>query len=305
MMQNITLDTITQAVVDHGDRGKSHPRLYEIYTSLIQHLHNFVREVKLTESELQQGRDFLNQVTHHTQEIPSGELHLLTDLFGISELVELLHDAHRGTESNLAGPMYVPNAPERQMGDRLGIDAEGDSLFLSGRVLDLHSQPIAKALIDVWQPNSKGLYDIQNPSQPQGNLRGRFTTDASGEYRFETVVPLGYKVPTSGPSGELLRLLGRHAWRTAHIHFKVSAPEYTPLTTQIFIAGDPHLDSDTTFAVRSAIVQLQKHESPEELKAQNQSKPFYSTEFDFVLKPVTLAENDEATAEHDVYTLSE
>lgn len=283
-MQNITLDTITEAVINHGDRGKSHPRLYEIYTSLVQHLHDFVREVNLTESELQQGRNFLNQASHHTQEIPTGEIHLLTDLLGISELVELLHDAHRSTESNLEGPLYVPNAPERQMSDRLGIDTEGDSLFLSGRAVDLNGQPIANALIDVWQPNSQGLYDVQEPSQPLGNFRGRFKTNKSGKYRFETVVPLGYKVPSSGPCGELLGLLGRHPWRAAHIHFKLSAPEYTPLTTQIFIAGDPHLDSDTTFAVRSAIVQLQKHEAIDELKAHNQSKLFYTTEFDFVLK---------------------
>lgn len=287
-MQKIALDTITEAVINHGDRGKSHPRLYEIYTSLVRHLHDFVREVKLTESELQQGRNFLNQVSHHTQEIPSGEIHLLTDLLGISELVELLNDAHRGTESNLEGPLYVPNAPERQMGDRLGIDPEGDTLFLSGSVLDLNGQPIANALIDVWQPNSKGLYDIQDSSHPQGNFRGCFKTDGSGKYTFETVVPIGYSVPVSGPSGELLQRLGRHPWRAAHIHFKVSAPEYTSLTTQIFMAGDPHLDSDTTFAVRSAIVQLQKHEALDELKAHNQSKPFYTTEFDFVLKPATL-----------------
>ncbi|MBW4429801.1 MAG: hydroxyquinol 1,2-dioxygenase [Nostoc desertorum CM1-VF14] len=274
-MQNITLDTITEAVINHGDRGKSHPRLYKIYTSLVRHLHDFVREVNLTESELQQGRNFLNQASHHTQEIPTGEIHLLTDILGISELVELLHDVHRGTESNLEGPLYVPNAPERQLNDRLGIDAEGDALLLSGRVFNLNGQPIANAVIDVWQPNSKGLYDIQDPSQPLGNFRGRFKTNESGKYMFETVVPIGYKVPASGPSGELLRLLGRHPWRAAHIHFKVSAPEYTSLTTQIFIAGDPHLDSDTTFSVQSTIVELQKHEALDELKARNQSKQFY------------------------------
>jgi hydroxyquinol 1,2-dioxygenase len=294
-MKNITLETITQAVINHGDRGTSHPRLYEIYTSLIQHLHDFVREVNLTEPELQQGRDFINQASHHTQEIPAGEIHMLTDLLGISELVELLHDAHRGTEGNLEGPLYVPNASERQMGDRLGVDPEGDTLFLSGHVLDLNREPIANALIDIWQPNSKGLYDIQDPSQPQGNFRGRFTTDASGKYAFETVVPMGYNVPSSGPSGELLRRLGRHTWRAAHIHFKLSAAGSTPLTTQIYIAGDPHLDSDTTFAVRSAIVQLQKHEALDELKTRNQRQPFYTTEFDFALKPVTLTENQTAT----------
>ncbi|HEY9631001.1 MAG TPA: dioxygenase [Coleofasciculaceae cyanobacterium] len=300
-MQNITLDTITEAVINHGDRGKSHPRLHEIYTSFVQHLHAFVREVNLTESELQQGRNFLNRVSHHTQEIPSGEMQALTDLLGISELVELLNDAHRGTESNLEGPLYVPNAPERQMGDRLGIDPEGNTLFLSGRVSDLNGQPLANALIDVWQPNSQGLYDVQEPSQPLGNFRGRFKTNESGKYRFETVVPLGYKIPSSGPCGELLELLGRHPWRAAHIHFKLSAPEYTPLTTQIFIAGDPHLDSDTTFAVRSAVVQLQKHEASEELNARQQSKPFYTTEFDFVLRPVTLTTTYKATDEHYAY----
>jgi protocatechuate 3,4-dioxygenase beta subunit len=294
-MQPITLDNITQAVIDHGDRGTSHPRLHEIYASLIQHLHDFVREVKLTEQELQAGRDFINQASHHVQEIPTGEIHMLTDLLGISELVELLHDDHCGTEDNLQGPLYIPNAPERQMGDRLGSDPEGDTLLLSGRILDVNGEPIANALIDVWQPNSKGLYDIQDSSQPQWNFRGRFTTDADGKYNFETVVPMGYNVPFSGPSGELLRLLGRHTWRAAHIHFKISASEYTPLTTQIYIAGDPHLDSDTTFAVRSAIVQLQKHEIPNE-------KTFYTTEFDFVLKPVTRTEHHQAKTDAHEYT---
>ncbi len=182
--EKITLDTLTQAVVNHGDRGKSHPRLYEIYTSLVQHLHDFVREVNLTESELQQGRNFLNQVSHHTQEIPTGEIHLLTDLLGISELVELLDDAHGGTESNLEGPLYLANAPERQMGDRLGIDPEGDTLFLSGSVLDLNGQPLANALIDVWQPNSRYRCLKRNRClycQASGNRRCR----RCGQLRIE------------------------------------------------------------------------------------------------------------------------
>jgi hydroxyquinol 1,2-dioxygenase len=289
-MKPITIDTITQAVIDHGDGGKAHPRLYAIYTSLVTHLHAFVREVNLTEPELQQGRDFLNRASRHSQEIPDGEIHMLSDLLGISELVELLQDPNGGaTEANLQGPTYRPNAPQRNLGDRLGIDAEGDPLFLSGRVLDTNGQPIVQALIDVWQPNSKGLYDMQNPSQPAGNFRGQFCTDGDGSYSFETIVPSGYNVPATGPCGEVLRLLGRHTWRAAHIHFKLSAIGYAALTTQIFIDGDPHLDSDTTFAVRSAIVKLQKHESPDALTAQQQSRPFYTAEFDFVLKPTEAA----------------
>lgn len=277
-MKNMTIDTITQAVIEHSDRGKTYPRLYEIYASLVQHLHDFVRETNLTEAELQHGRDFLNQASHHTQEIPTGEIHMLTDLLGISELVELLHSRDVGTEGNLEGPLYVPNAPERNFGDRIGIDPEGKTLHLSGRVLSPNGEAIANALVDVWQPNSKGLYDIQDPSQPQGNFRGQFKTNSEGKYQFETVIPIGYRVPSSGPCGEVLQLLGRHTWRAAHIHFKLSAPNYSPLTTQIYIAGDPHLDSDTTFAVRTAIIQPQQHEQ----------SSFYTSEFDFILNPIML-----------------
>jgi catechol 1,2-dioxygenase/hydroxyquinol 1,2-dioxygenase len=286
-MQNITLENLTQAVIDHGDGGKTNARLYEIYTSLIKHLHAFVREVNLTREELQHGRDFLNRASHYTQEIPNGEIHMLTDLLGISELVELLQDVNHGlaTESNLEGPMYIPDAPEYQIGDRMGVDEDGDTLFLSGRVLAVNGQPIANALVEVWQPNSRGFYDLQDVSQPQGNFRGCFRTNLDGKYAFETVVPIGYNIPASGPCGEVLQLLGRHTWRAAHIHFKLSAEDYIPLTTQIYIDGDPHLDSDTTFAVRTAILQLQKHDAPNELKAHNQMKPFYTGEFDFMLKP--------------------
>lgn len=286
-MKNILLDNITQAVINHGDGGKAHPRLYEIYASLIKHLHAFVREVNLTEPELQMGRDFLNQASRYTQEIPNGEIHMLTDLLGISELVELLHDTNHGTatESNVEGPLYVPNSPERQMGDVLGIDENGDSLFLSGYILDLNGQPIANALVDVWQSNSKGFYDLQDPSQPKGNFRGRFRTTADGKYAFRTVVPKGYNVPASGPCGEVLRLLGRHTSRAAHIHFKLNATGYASLTTQTSIDGDPYLNSDTTFAVKSAIIKLQKHEASYEPRMCNLDKPFYTANFDFVLKP--------------------
>lgn len=281
----ITLDNITQAVINHGDGGKAHPRLYEIYRSLVTHLHAFVKEVNLTEQELQLGRDFLNRASHYTQEIPNGEIQMLTDLIGISELVELLHDADGTTQSSLEGPMYVPNAPERNMGDRLGIDQDGEPLIVSGYVLDLDGKPIADAIIDVWQSNSQGLYDLQDPSQPKDNFRGRFKTKADGIYTFETVVPIEYHIPASGPCGEVLELLGRHTRRAAHIHFKLSAPGYTPLTTQIFIAGDRQIDSDTTFSVKTAIACLQKHDAADELMASGRHVPFYTTNFNFVLRP--------------------
>lgn len=282
-MKNISIDNITEAVIKHGDRGEMHPRLYQIYESLIKHLHDFVREVNLTEQELDIGRNFLSQVARPTTQMPDGEIAMLSDILGISSLVDLLHHQHDGTvtQSALLGPMYLADAPHRQMGDCIGIDSDGDTLLVGGYVLDPNGKPIHNALIEVWQTNSQGLYDIQNPNQTKGNFRGCFRTSDDGKYSFETVVPLSYDIPANGPSGEMLRLLGRHTRRPAHIHFKLSAPGFTPLITQIYPSNDPYLNSDTSFAVMSStIMELQKHDSSDG------QQPFYQTEFMFILSPI-------------------
>lgn len=287
-MRNITLDNITRAVIEHCDGGKTHPRLYEVYVSLVKHLHAFVRDVRLTETELELWHRFLTEVGRSREQNPNGEVHMLMDLLGVSELAVLMNDEDRGaaTEANNEGPLYVPNAPERKMGDRLGEDSAGEPLLLSGRVLNSGNQPIADALLDVWQPNSKGQYDVQDPSQSRGNFRGRFRTGADGRYEFETMLPGSYKVPEDGPCGEVLRLLGRHPWRPAHIHFKLSASGYVPITTMAYLEGAPYIDSDTTFSVKSAIIRPEKQRSPEALKDRRRDRSSFIAELDFVLKPI-------------------
>lgn len=268
---------ITDQVVCHADRKRADPRLFQVYASFVRHLHDFAREVRLTEAELQTGRDFFNRVVQTTDVIPAGELHMLTDLLGLSELVELMADEGRGraTERNLEGPLYVRNPQWRASGEPLGVDAAGDTLLLSGHVLDERGIPLAGAVVDAWQAASNGLYDIQDPTQPAGNFRGRYRCDAQGRYAISTIVPPGYRVPDRGPSGALLRQLGRHPWRAGHIHFKVSAPGHRELTTQLFIDRDAHLQSDTTFAVRSGILALQlQNDDP---------KHRYLSGFDFAL----------------------
>lgn len=212
---------------------------------------------------------------------------MLTDILGLSELVVLLNDEGRGsaTEANNEGPLYVPDAPERKMGEPLGEDKDGEPLLLSGRVLTPGNEPVAKVLLDVWQPNSKGNYDTQDPKQPRGNFRGRFWTASDGRYEFETVVPAGYKVPGDGPCGQVLKLLGRHPWRPAHIHFKLSAKGYAPITTMTYIEGAPYIDSDTTFSVKASVIRPDRHASRESRKARNRDKPFATAELDFVLRP--------------------
>ncbi len=225
---------ITDLVVAHADRKAADPRLFRIYTGLVRHLHDFARELRLTEPELQAGRNFLNAAVRATDAIPAGELHMLTDLLGLSELVELMADESRGraTERNLEGPLYTPNPPWRGDGEPLGVDEAGNKLVIWGRVLDTRGVPITGAVVDAWQAASNGLYDIQDAQQPRGNFRGRYRTDGRGRWCIETVVPPGYLVPDQGPSGELLRKLGRHPWRAGHIHFKLSAAGHEPLTAQ-------------------------------------------------------------------------
>jgi hydroxyquinol 1,2-dioxygenase len=270
---------ITDQVIRHADRKRADPRLFQIYSAFIRHLHDFAREVRLTEPELQAGRNFLNAAVRNTTVIPDGELHMLTDLSGLSELVELMADEGRGsaTERNLEGPLYVADAPWRADGEPLGVDDNGDKLVLWGHVRDDRGAPIAGAVVDAWQAASNSLYDIQDPQQPRGNFRGRYITDAQGRYTIETIVPPGYRVPDEGPSGDLLRRLGRHPWRAGHIHFKLSAPAHQALTTQLFIDRDPHLESDTTFAVRSGLLQLRA------LGASEPQGAAYESRFDFVL----------------------
>lgn len=293
-MKTIPLNpyNITDLVITHADRKAADPRLFRIYTGLVRHLHDFAREVRLTEPELQAGRDFLNAAVRNTDVIPDGELHMLTDLLGLSELVELMADEQRGhaTERNLEGPLYVPDPPWRGDAEPLGVDAAGDKLVVWGRVLEESGTPIVGAVVDAWQAASNGLYDIQDPKQPRGNFRGRYVTDAQGRYCIETIVPPGYLVPNQGPSGKLLRKLGRHPWRAGHIHFKLSAAAHEPLTTQLFIDRDPYLQSDTTFAVRNGILRLREMERVGDAgTAGSGEHVVYESEFDFVLARSTSA----------------
>jgi protocatechuate 3,4-dioxygenase beta subunit len=290
-MRNLKLENITQAVIDHADAKVANPRLLQIYSSFVRHMHAFVRDVQLTEPELQLGRQFFTQVGRPHGEMADGEMHMISDVIGVSSLVELLHDENLNlvTETNFEGPLYIPNAPERKNGDVLGIDPDGAPLFMSGRALSEDGRPITGAIVDAWQPNSKGLYDVQDPTQPEMNLRGKFRTDADGRYWFQSVVPLGYDVPSGGPSGEVLRLLGRHTWRPAHIHFMLSASGHVPLTTMTYVEGSKYIDSDTTFSVKTAIIDCKLNDDPRAISERGTGKPFYTTAFDFVLRRAATA----------------
>ncbi len=285
-MPAITLENITDAVINHGDKGKTNPRLHEIYASLVKHLHAFQREVNLTTEELEIGRQFLFRLATPNQDFPMGEIHLMSDCLGISELSVLLEDkGHHGTtEMNVEGPLYIPGLPERKHGDRLGeIAATDKPLFIRHKVVDASGKPLANAVVDVWQPNGEGYYYVQREYLPEWNFYGRFHTDANGEVHFLTVVPGDYPVPTSGPTGSMLQQLGRHGYRACHIHYIIQAPGHEQFTTMMYFNHSPYVDSDTIFSVKNFRVDITLHDDAAEIKARGMDRPFYTLDYTFVI----------------------
>lgn len=285
-MSAINLDNITDAVINHGDGGKKNPRLHEIYSSLIKHLHAFQREVNLTTEELEIGRQFLFKLARPNQDFPMGEIHLMSDCLGISELAVLLEDANhtRSTEINVEGPLYIPGLPERESGELIGeIGEKDDPLFIHHKVMDVDGNPIAGCKVDIWQPNGEGYYFVQRDYLPEWNFYGRFTTDENGEFEVATVAPGDYPVPLSGPTGTLLDQLGRHGYRAAHIHYKIHADGHDEFTTMMYFNRSPYVDSDTIFSVKDFRVDIEEHTDPDEIAAKGLGRPFYTLEYTFVV----------------------
>lgn len=284
-MRNLTEHNATDAVVAQFE-GARDPRLKQILTSLIRHVHDFAREVELTEAEWLAGIQFLTAIGHMCDD-KRQEFILLSDTLGVSILVDAIN--HRkpagATESSILGPFYVEDAPDLPLGASIARNAEGDPVIVSGRVLTPEGRPIAGALLDVWQAAPNGLYDVQKP-QSGMDLRGKFRTDANGHYEFRTVKPASYPIPHDGPVGRMLEALGRHPYRPAHIHVMVSVPGYEPLTTMLFVEGDKYLDSDAVFAVKSSlVVDFVRHDSSEAAARLGLQAPFYTMTYDFGLKP--------------------
>jgi hydroxyquinol 1,2-dioxygenase len=252
------------------------PRLKEIMTSLVKHLHSFAREVELTEQEWIKGIEFVTKVGQISDEMRQ-EFILLSDVLGLSmTVVELNHGTGAGeTEATVQGPFYVPGAPELPKGAMVDGNPPGDPLDVSGRIHDPKGKPIANALIDVWQAGEDGLYSNQDPKKPKYELRGKFRSDRDGTYHFKSVLPKGYQIPTDGPVGVLMRATARAPWRPAHLHFMVSAEGYRPLTTHLFVKGAPHIQEDAVFGVKESLIQ--------DFKAVGDHR--YALKFDFGLSP--------------------
>ncbi|MEE3850937.1 dioxygenase [Gordonia sp. LSe1-13] len=248
-------DSLAQAVVD-SFADTENPRLKHVLESLTRHLHDFVVDVNLSLEEWETAIDFLTRTGQKCDDVRQ-EFILLSDVLGVSMLVETLNDIEtpEATDSTVLGPFHMIDSPRRALGENISPDSSGQKCVVHGTIRDEQGVPVPSAVIDVWQADAEGFYDVQQPeSQQQGNGRGLFTADENGRFHFQSVVPSHYPIPTDGPVGELLAATGRHAYRPAHIHFIVGAPGFRELTTHIFVEHSRYLGSDAVFAVKSSLV---------------------------------------------------
>ena len=284
-MSNNSEEQITHNVLDSMAHAPD-PRLKQVMSSLVSHLHSFIREVELTQEEWALGIQFLTRTGLMCDE-KRQEFILLSDITGVTMLVDAINHRLPGgaTESTIFGPFYREGAAELPMGATISKDGRGEPVVVTGRVLSTSGIPIPDAQLDVWETDENGLYEQQDPEQPEMNLRGKFRTDSEGRYCFVGIKPVSYAIPDDGPVGQLLRTLGRHPFRPAHIHLLISADGFAPVTTHLFVKGDPYLDSDAVFGTKdSLVVDFIRHDSEEEAASYHVTAPFYRVEYDFVLK---------------------
>lgn len=267
------------------------PRFRTVMEALIRHVHDFVREVDLTEDEWATAIGFLTDTGKMCDERRQ-EFILLSDTLGVSMLTVMLAQSRgsdrgaRATEATVMGPFFREGAPAMPLGADIAAGVAGEPTLYRGRILDGRGRPIAGAQVDVWSSDARGFYDVQRGAAMQG--RARLRSDPLGRYWFWSIRPAHYPIPTDGPVGRMLRAMGRHAWRPAHMHFRVSAPGHAPLVTHVFDSASEYLDSDAVFGVReSLVVDFKRHEPGTAPDGRRMVEPYYTVDFDLRLAEET------------------
>lgn len=251
---NTTLDSLTEQVVASFDKAPD-PRVRELMQDLVRTLHAYAIRNDLTESEWSTAIGFLTRAGHITDDRRQ-EFILLSDTLGVSSVVDVLTNSRTPdtTPSAVLGPFYVDGPPAVGHGTDLAAGLPGTPLWVDATVLDTGGSPVADAVVDVWQSNEDGFYDVQLPELDGPVLRARFRTDADGRVVFWSILPAAYPIPADGPVGQMLETVGRHPFRAPHLHFMIAAPGHRALITQLFVRGGAYLDSDTVFGVKDDLV---------------------------------------------------
>ena len=263
------------------------PRTRRIAETVVKHLHAAVKEIEPTHEEWLAAIRFLTDTGQMCTDWRQ-EFILLSDVLGVSMLVDAINHRRPGaaTANTILGPFFVDGVPLSVSGANICLDGKGEPLVVQASVADIEGRPVAGAVIDVWQTNDDGFYDVQQKTiQPDGNLRGKFQSDAQGRFWFRTVKPRDYPIPDDGPVGKLLNTLGRHPNRAAHIHFIVQAPGYETVITHVFAPDCPYLGEDAVFGVKESLVgRFEKVDDPARAASFAVASPFWLTAPSFVLQ---------------------
>ncbi|SDO07337.1 intradiol ring-cleavage dioxygenase [Ensifer sp. YR511] len=273
-------------VVTGRNKNAKDERLKHIMEVVTRKLHEAVKEIEPTQDEWMKAVMFLTRTGQMCNEWRQ-EFILLSDSLGVSMLVDAINNRKPSgaSESTVLGPFHVANAPELPMGANICLDQKGEDMVIGGRILDTAGKPIKDAVLDVWQANDEGFYDVQQQGiQPDFNLRGVFRTDSDGRYWFRAVKPKHYPIPNDGPVGKMLENLGRHPNRPAHLHYIIKADGFETLITHIFDPDDPYINSDAVFGVKESLLAEFKHtHDPHRARDYEFPGAFWEVEHDFVL----------------------
>lgn len=268
--------------------GTAHdPRSAELLTALVRHLHDFAREVRLTEAEWMAAVQWLTR-TGQVSDAKREEFILASDVLGLSMLVVQLN--HRldpaATPATVLGPFHIDGSPELGFGADMSDGLPGTPLYVSGTVRDLAGSPVGGAVLDVWQADTDGAYEAQLDVD-EARLRAKYTTRSDGSYCVRTIAPLGYAIPMDGPVGELISHTDISHFRPAHVHFLLAVPGYAPLITHLFQEGAPYLDSDVVFGTKAELVVAFTEREPGPTPDGGSSQvPWLEAHYDFVLQAV-------------------
>ena len=285
-MQLVTEDNITDLAVQRWATARD-PRLAELMTALVRHLHDFAREVRLTEEEWIAAMAWLTRTGQISDE-KRMEFILASDVLGLSMLVVQMN--HRldpaATPATVLGPFHIEGSPELDFGGDMSQGLEGVPLYVHGTVRDLAGAPVAGAILDVWQADDEGVYEAQLGEVDEARLRAKYATRDDGSYCVRTIAPKGYTIPMDGPVGALISQTEISHFRPAHIHFLIAVPGYEPLITHLFEEGAEYLDSDVVFGTKQELVVRYEHHQPGPTPDGGSSEvPWSEARYDFVLQP--------------------
>jgi alcohol dehydrogenase class IV/protocatechuate 3,4-dioxygenase beta subunit len=281
---------LTSQVVASFD-GAADTRTRQLLKNLVRTLHDYVIANDVTEQEWQFAVDFLTR-TGQTCDATRQEFILLSDVLGVSSTVDLLANSRTPdtTPSAVLGPFYVEGPPEQDHGDDISGGLPGTPLWIDVRVRDTAGKPVDGAVVDIWQSNDDGYYDVQLPDLDGPVLRGRFRTKNGGALRCWSILPHEYPIPTDGPVGQLLAAAGRHPYRAPHVHFLIQAPGHRQLITQLFVRGGAYLDltggrGDAVFGVKEQLVVDFTERSGPTPDGRRTDGPWRCLEFTFHIAP--------------------